>query len=58
MNLNGTEAIVLDTEGGVYDVRYIVLQHPVQRGEQVRIHCLYVCETNALIQQHLQRGTV
>ena len=39
VNLQHTEAIILNTEGGVDDVRDAVLQHPLEGGEEVGNCC-------------------
>ena len=54
VNLQHTEAVVLNTEGGVDDVRDAVLQHPLEGGEEVRIHCLDINQTDTLVQKHLK----
>ena len=51
--LETSEAIMLHAEGGVDDVRDVILQHPVEGGEEVRVHCLDVGEVDGFVEQHL-----
>ena len=41
------------TERCINYIRYIVLQHPLEGGVQVRIHGLYIQQVDRLVQQHL-----
>jgi hypothetical protein len=56
INLQAAEAVVLDAEGGVDDVGDVILQHPAEGGEEVRIHRLNVRQVDGLIQEHLVEG--
>ena len=48
-HLDDSKAVMLNTEGGVNDVSDTVLQHPLERGEQVGINCLYIIEADTLV---------
>ena len=51
--LETPETVVLHAECGVDDLRDVVLQHPVEGGEEVRVHRLNICKVDRLVQQHL-----
>ena len=38
MHLEDPEAVVLDAEGCVNHISYVVVQHPAEGGEQVGVH--------------------
>ena len=54
-NLDDPEAVVLHAEGCVDDVCDAVFQHPLEGGKQVWIHSLDIIQTDAFVQQHLQK---
>ena len=49
VDLQHPEAVVFHTEGRVYHIRDAVLQHPLERSEQVWIHRLDINQADALI---------
>ena len=44
---------MLDAEGRINDVRYIVLQHPFQGNVKIWIHGFDIGQVDRLVQQHL-----